>query len=187
MPWIWGDNIKALIYWYIASVPLVALFLACLFRGGAVSRVTALILLLCMTAAGALDVWRVLAKSEWVEFDQTAVNCAKMIIKATPPRAIVLHAPINNHAIYLTGRRSLFSIDFMGWVHGLNVGGRHGDIQRIYTGAPDAEALIAKYKIDYAVVESAERSNLPVNEGFFTRYPMIGEAGGCKLYRTSQK
>ena len=31
MPWIW-DNIKALIYWYIASVPLVAILLARIWR-----------------------------------------------------------------------------------------------------------------------------------------------------------
>jgi hypothetical protein len=184
MPWIW-DNIKALIYWYIASVPLVALLLTRLWRAGIVYRAAAVTLFVSMTLAGALDVWRVLAKSEWVEFDQAAIKCANMIIKTTPPRALVLHAPINNHAVYLTGRRSLFSIAFMAWVHGLNLAAREGEIQRIYSGAPDAVDLIAKYKIDYAVVGPAERARLPVNESFFSRYPMIGEADGYKLYRTA--
>lgn len=186
MPWIW-DNIKALIYWYIASVPLVALLLSRLWRGGVVYRAAAVTLFLSMTLAGALDVWRVLAKSEWVEFDRAAVSCANMIIKLSPPRALVLHAPINNHAVFLTGRRSLLSIRFMAWVHGLDIGTRETDIGRIYAGAPDAEDLIARYGIDYAVVGPAERSRLPVNESFFTRYPKVGEVDGYKLYRTARK
>jgi len=83
-----------------------------------------------------------------------------MIRDVIPPRAIVLHAPINNHAVYLTGRRSLFSIGFMAWVHGLNVAGRESDIQRIYAGTPNAKSLIAKYKVDYVVVGPAEHARL---------------------------
>jgi hypothetical protein len=186
MPWIW-DNIKALIYWYIASVPLVAMLLARVWRDRVLGGLAATVVFLCMTAAGALDVWRVLAKSEWIEFDQAAVSCANMILKSTPPRALVLHAPINNHAVYLTGRRSLFSIAFMAWVHGLGLQGREGEIQHIYAGAPDAENLIAKYKVDYAVVGPAERNRLSVNESFFSRYQLVGEAGGYKLYLLHHK
>src|SRR5205807_10384881 len=130
VPWIW-DNIKAMIYWYLASVPLVALLLARLWRGGAaVSRVAAAILFISMTLAGALDVWRVVANSsEWAVFDRDAVTAAKLIIKQSPPRALVLHAPVNNHAVFLTGRRSLMGVSFMAWAHGLNVGSRERDIQ----------------------------------------------------------
>jgi hypothetical protein len=186
MPWVW-DNIKALIYWYIASVPVVALLLVRLLRGGVMYRVAGLTLFASMTAAGTLDVWRVLAKSEWVEFDRGAVNCAAMIINLTPPRALVLHAPINNHAVYLTGRRSLLSISFMAWVHGLDLGTREGDIRHIYAGTANAEALIARYGFDYAVVGPTERSRFPVNESFFARYPKVGEADGYKLYLTNRK
>jgi hypothetical protein len=186
MPWIW-DNIKALIYWYIASVPLVAMLLARIWRARILGPLAAAILFVCMTAAGALDVWRVLTKSQWIEFDQAAVSCANMILNNTPPRALVLHAPINNHAVYLTGRRSLFSIGFMAWVHGLGLQGREGEIQHVYAGAPDAENIIAKYNIDYAIVGPAERNRVSVNDGFFSRYPIVGEAGGYKLYLLKHK
>src|SRR4029450_4632105 len=115
MPWVW-DNIKALIYWYIVSVPVVALLLVRLLRGGVMYRGAGLLLFVSMTAAGRLDVWHVLAKSEWVEFDRGAVNCAVMIINLTPPRALVLHAPINNHDVYLAGTRSVLSISVMAGV-----------------------------------------------------------------------
>jgi hypothetical protein len=188
MPWIW-DNIKALIYWYIASVPLVALLLSRLWRGGVIYRPLALILFVCMTLAGTLDVWRVLAaKSEWMEFDRGGVNCANMIIKLAPPRARVLHAPVNNHPVYLTGRRSLFSVPFLARVHGLDqLGSREWEIHRIYAGGPDAEDLIGKHKIDYIVVGPHERAISPFNEAFFTRYLKVGETDGYKLYRTGRK
>ena len=120
-------------------------------------------------------------------FDQAAVSYANMILKNTPPRALVLHAPINNHAVYLTGRRSLFSIAFMAWVTDLAYKDAKEKFEPHLRRSPDAENLISKYKVDYAVVGQAERFRLSVNESFFTRYPMIGEAGGYKLYRTARK
>ena len=50
-------------YWYIAAVPLVAILLARIWRARILGPLAAAILFICMTAAGALDVWRVLAKS----------------------------------------------------------------------------------------------------------------------------
>ena len=184
MPWIW-DNIKALIIWYIASVPLVALLLARLWRRGrAWGRSTAIVLLASMTFAGFLDVWRVMTRSsEWAVFDREALACAETIKNQTPPRALVLHAPINNHAVFLTGRRSLLGLTFMAWVHGLNYGSREGDIQRIYTGAPDAEALLKRYGVNYAVVGPTERNRFKVNESFFSKYPKVGAPDSCQLYK----
>jgi hypothetical protein len=54
-PWIW-DNIKVLFYWWLASAPIVALLLAKLWRQGTVPRVAAVLLFVCVTLAGALDV-----------------------------------------------------------------------------------------------------------------------------------
>ena len=54
-PWIW-DNIKVLYYWWLASAPLVALLLARLWHQGRTRRVLAVVLFVCVTLAGALDV-----------------------------------------------------------------------------------------------------------------------------------
>jgi hypothetical protein len=54
-PWIW-DNIKVLYYWWLASAPLVALLLARLWRQSAIRKVIAVLLFVCITLAGALDV-----------------------------------------------------------------------------------------------------------------------------------
>lgn len=187
-PWIW-DSIKVLIFWYVASVPLVALLLVRLSRSGRmVHRMSAIVLLISMTLAGSLDVWRVLAKrSQWIVFDHDAVACADLIIEQSPPSALILHAPTNNHAVFLTGRRSLMGLAFIPWTHGLDFGSREQDIQRIYAGGPDAEKLMAHYSVDYAVVGPAERNGLLINEHFFDRYPAVGEINGCRLYQITQK
>ena len=60
-PWIW-DNIKVLVYWFVASMPLVSLVLARWYRTGGWYRALAVSLALSLTAAGALDLWRVLSR-----------------------------------------------------------------------------------------------------------------------------
>ena len=56
-PWIW-DNIKVLYYWWLASAPIVALLLARLWRQGPIRRTIAVLLFVCVTFAGTLDVAR---------------------------------------------------------------------------------------------------------------------------------
>src|SRR5215207_32973 len=63
-PWVW-DNIKVLLYWWVASAPLVALVLARLWRrGGAWRRALVVALVVAQTAAGGLDVWRAAVGTE---------------------------------------------------------------------------------------------------------------------------
>jgi uncharacterized membrane protein len=56
------------------------------------------------------------------------------------------------------------------WTHGIDSGPREAEIKRIYAGAPDAAALLTKYRVDYVVVDPQERSVMPVNDAFFARY-----------------
>ena len=65
-----------------------------------------------------------------------------MVKQRTPPRATVLHAPIHNTPIFLTGRRSLMGYPGHIWTHGIDSGPREAEIKRIYEGAPDAPAFI---------------------------------------------
>jgi hypothetical protein len=186
-PWVW-DNIKVLFYWYVASVPLVALLLSRLWRSGAVlQRVAAAGLLVALTLAGALDVWRICSETtEYREFDRDGVTLAQKIIEVTPPRALVLHAPTYNPVVFLSGRRSLLGYTGHIWAHGLDYVPRENDIKRIYAGVPDAVATLARYGIDYVVVSPLERGYMPVNDKFFERYPKVGEAGEYRLYKITR-
>ncbi|HEX8149215.1 MAG TPA: hypothetical protein VF591_18680 [Pyrinomonadaceae bacterium] len=188
-PWVW-DNIKVLLYWWVASAPLVALVLARLWRRGGAWRAAALALLLAQTAAGGLDVWR--AASGAVErrsFDRDGVAFAELVRRETDPRSLILHAPTYNDPVYLTGRRTFLGYPGHVWSHGIDYGPREAELKRIYSGAGEAAALIERAGIEYVVVGPLERDEmrqrgLNVNESFFARYRKVGEAGAYRLYKT---
>jgi hypothetical protein len=188
-PWVW-DNIKVLLYWWIASAPLVALVLARLWRRGGGWRAAAVALVIAQTAAGGLDVLR--AASGAVErrsFDPAGVAFAEVVKRETSPRSLILHAPTYNDPVYLTGRRTFLGYPGHVWSHGINYYEREAELKRIYSGAADAAALVERAGIEYVVVGPLEREELgrqgvTINESFFGRYRKVGEAGGYRLYKT---
>jgi hypothetical protein len=184
-PWVW-DNNKVLVYWWLASAPLVALLLAHWFRNSGWRRVLASIAFVSLTLAGALDLWRVLSGAAAVQvLSQPAVEFAKLVTDATEPSSTVLHAPIHNHPVVLTGRRSLMGYPGHLWTHGLDYESRQQDIRQIYAGDHDALALIDRYNVDYVVVGADERRFGVVNDPFFSRFAVVGELGDYRLYRVS--
>jgi hypothetical protein len=185
-PWIW-DNIKVLFYWWLASAPLVAMLLARLWRKGPAQKFGALVLFGCITLAGALDVGViVLGSNKFQVFDSTGIGFAELVKEKTEPRALIIHAPVHNHPVFLTGRRSLMGYPGHIWTHGLDYRQRESEIKRIYAGGSDAMLLLEKYGVQYAVVGPHERALMTVNEQFFLRFQLIGEVGGYRLYKITQ-
>jgi hypothetical protein len=182
-PWIW-DNIKVLYYWWLASAPLVALLLARLWRQGPIRQAIALVLFVCVTLAGALDVAGItLGSAKYQVFDAAGMRFAELVKERTPPRALIVHAPVHNTPVFLTGRRSLMGYPGHIWTHGLQFVQREAEIKRIFLGSPDADQLLRNYNIDYAVVGPHERLIVPVNEKFFSRFEKVGEVGEYELYK----
>ncbi|HSQ23531.1 MAG TPA: hypothetical protein VLN44_03955 [Pyrinomonadaceae bacterium] len=185
-PWIW-DNVKILFYWWIASAPIVALLLARLWAGSIAQRVCAGALFVMLTLAGGLDVFALLTRQgEYQEFDRDGVAFAEIVKQQTPPRATILHAPIHNTPVFLTGRRSVMGYPGHIWTHGIDSGPRETEIKKIYAGTPDAPALLTKYGVDYVVVDPQERSVMPVNDAFFSRYREVATVGEYHLYKIAQ-
>jgi hypothetical protein len=185
-PWVW-DNIKVLYYWWLASAPLVALLLARLWQQRGVQRPIAVVLFVVVTLAGSLDVASIVfRKTEFRVFDTRGIAFAEMIKQQTPPRSLIVHAPVHNHPSFLSGRRSLLGYPGHIWTHGLEYGPRENEIKRIYAGAPDAESLLNKYQASYVVVGPLERNNTFVNDQFFTRFDKVGEVGDYRLYKIAQ-
>ncbi len=185
-PWIW-DNIKVLFYWWLASAPLVALLLARLWRQGIVKRALAVCLLACVTLAGGLDVAAIVLRSnEYGIFTAPGIQFAELIKREAAPQAVVIHAPVHNHPVFLTGRRSLMGYPGHVWTHGLEFGPRESEIRRVYAGAPDANAILRKYRVDYAVVSPLEKNIMNVNDQFFSSFQLVGEVGEYRLYKIKQ-
>jgi hypothetical protein len=187
-PWIW-DNIKILYYWWLASAPIVALLLARLWRQGPIRRTAAIILFVAVTLSGALDVAGIALRTanKYQVFDAEGVAFAELVKEKTPPRALIIHAPVHNTPVFLTGRRSLMGYPGHIWTHGLQFMQREGEIKRIYLGLPDADQLMKNYGVDYAVVGPLEKLAVPLNERFFNRFEKVGQVGEYNLYKIKQE
>ncbi|HYJ45944.1 MAG TPA: hypothetical protein VEV81_04960, partial [Pyrinomonadaceae bacterium] len=176
-PWVW-DNIKVIFYWFLASVPLVALLLARLLRANFLSRALGVALLLTLTLAGALDVWAVASRaSEFRIFDADGVSFAEMVKQLTPPRSTILHAPTFDTPIFLTGRRSVMGYPGHISSHGIKYDDRQREVERIYAGSPGADDLMAKYGVEYVVTGPQEQSvmtqrRMSINNLFFSQYQL---------------
>ncbi|HKV39371.1 MAG TPA: hypothetical protein VJX67_09170, partial [Blastocatellia bacterium] len=182
-PWIW-DNIKVLVYWYLASTAIVALLLARLWRGRVVFKGLTIVLTGTLVLAGALDILRVLSgASSFSELSREEVRFAEMIRLDTPPSAVILHAPIHNDPVCLTGRQSFLGYPGHIWTHGIDPGPRLDDARNIYAGGVEARALIARYHIGYAVVGPREQALMPLNRPFFERYPLVCQTEEYRLYQ----
>ena len=186
-PWIW-DNIKVLYYWWLASAPIVAVFLAWMWRKGRIMRVAAALLFVCVTLAGALDVAGIAFRDvKYGIFDASGVSFAERVKQVTQPRSLILHAPVHNTPVFLTGRRSVMGYPGHVWTHGLDFVQRESEIKRIYLGSPDAEQLLKNYGVDYAVIGPLERVVTSPNEQFFSRFQKVEQVGEYSLYKIKQE
>ena len=181
-PWIW-DNIKFLVWWHVASAPIVALLLARLWRTGGWPRVAGCVSFLLLTLSGGLDVWRVASRSiEHVLYDGASVAFADRLRAVTLPGSIVLHAPAYNSEVYLAGRRSVIGYPGHPWSQGLDAGTREEDVRDVYRGAEDAAALLARYRVDYALLGPREMEMRGVHYPLFERYRLVAESTRHRLY-----
>ncbi len=182
-PWEW-DNIKVLIYWYVGSIPFVAIGLAWAWRKSREWKILAAVCFIILIFSGALDVWRTVSGQVKTRvFDADAVLVAERIKQKTEPSALFLNAATYNTAVVLSGRRSLMRYPGHLGSHGIDYREREADVKRIYQGGNDAAALLAKYGIDYVLISPEERGSLGANEAFFKRYPVLVEAGQYKVYK----
>ncbi len=189
-PWDW-DNIKVLVYWSLGSVTFVALLLALLLahRWKALKLLGAA-LLIVLTLSGAIDVARALSPVENVPlFGQAELEVAEFIRQRTPPRAVILHAPIHNSVVALTGRQSVMGYPGHLWTHGIAYGEREAEIKAIFRGGTDSARPLVALGIDYVVIGPAERSGeLVVAETFFAgSFPVVIDHAGYKVYQVKPR
>ncbi len=182
-PWEW-DNIKVLIYWFVGSIPFVALALAKLWERALPFKLLAASCLFCLTLAGMADVWRVLSKTiNYQVFDKDAVAIAEQIKAELPPKALILNAPTYNSAIVLSGRRSFMRYTGHLSSHGIDFAPRENDVKSIYKGESVSDILLRQDKIEYVLISPIELSESDANEDFFAKFPIVCESGQYKLYK----
>jgi uncharacterized membrane protein len=142
------------------------------------------VVLLSLVLAGVLDVARVVTgASEYQEFDFDGMAVATIISEQLSPRSLILHAPGYNSPVFLTGRQSLLGYPGWMWSRGLDYSQRATDIQAIYSGRSDANALMRAYGINYVLLGPAEIASYTVNEPFWARQEKLAQSGAYRLYR----
>jgi uncharacterized membrane protein len=187
-PWTW-DNIKVLVYWSLASAPFVAAALAYLFtRRLIVARGLAAALLVGLTFSGALDVTRALSPAENVEvFGHAELEVAALLREKTRPRALILHAPIHNSVVALSGRQSVMGYPGHLWTHGLNYAQRELDVKTIYKGGAQMFEPLSRLGVDYVIIGPAERLQLAPDETLFGKlYPVVIDHAGYRVYQVKK-
>lgn len=185
-PWEW-DNIKVLIYWFVGSLPLIALLLAKIWERGKAFRAAAVGLTLVLTMAGALDVFRTMTSVNKIKvFDSDAVRLAEQLKAKTEPNAIFLNAPTYNSAIVLAGRLSFMRYSGHLSSHGINYLPREDEVKKIYQGGPVAEMLMKKNDISYVLISPEERSSMTANEEAFKKFPIVAQSGQYRVYKVKE-
>src|SRR5262245_35002894 len=183
-PWPW-DNIKVLVYWSLASCPLVAAVLAYLFRRRIAARVLASALLLTLTFSGVLDVIRALSPVESLRlFGNNELEVGGMIRANTPPHSVFLHAPIHNSVVALTGRRSVMGYPGHLWPHGIDYQSRETEVATIYRGGAEINEMLSRLNVDFLIIGPVERADLVVDESFFeNRFRRVIDHAGYHVYQ----
>jgi hypothetical protein len=186
-PWIW-DNIKILIYWFVASIPPVAWLIAQIWRrGGAAGKFAAASLIVVLTLAGFLDVWRVASgQMEYITFNKDTVELARKARQILPPRAVVMSAPMHDSAAAIMGRRWFLGFTGHVWSHGIDPSERESIIRRIYFGDADADKLLKENNIEYVLLTPQEYDYTVVNENFMRRFPVVAQVGEYRLLQVKQ-
>jgi hypothetical protein len=185
-PWLW-DNIKVLTYWWLGSVPIVALVLARLWASQRVARVGAVVLAIVLMGAGGLDILRASVGTAYQEFDRDGVAFAELIREQTPPTAVILTTPTYNTPVFLTGRRVFMGYAGFLWANGLPYVEREQDLRAIYAGEAGAEDLLARSGISYIVLGPQERREVAPNDAFLARFPVVIEVGEYRLLEVTQR
>ena len=182
-PWEW-DNIKVLIYWFVASIPFISMALAWAWEKSTALKVAAGACLVVLTLAGAMDVFRTMSgEIKFRVFETDAIKVAEQIKAKTPQKALFLNAPTFNSAIVLSGRQSLMRYTGHLSSHGIDIGTREQDVKQIYTGGPQTEQLLQRYNIDYVLISPEERNTMKANEEFFKKFPVAAESGEYRVYK----
>lgn len=186
-PWEF-DNSKLLIYWYFASTIVVGKFLfEVFFSQSTVKKILGILVVFIMIFSASLDIFRTFTPvTSYQIFSLKDLEIAKATELLTPRDAIFVTASNHNHPIpTLAGRSTL--IGFHGWVwsHGANYLDRAHDVNTIYLGEESAKELIKKYKVSYVTVGSQEKTDFPINLGYYNSYPQISLGSGWTLYDVS--
>lgn len=180
------DNMKFMIYWFLLSVILMAIFIDFLYsKFGWKSGALITLILIPTMAVGGLSVLRE-SYSSWRLFDQEDLALAEFVKKQTSPNSLFLTSDRHNHPIPgIAGRRIVVGYRGWLWTHGIDYKNKEKDILEIYEGGHKSLSLIRQYQINYILFENAQKESFHMNRDFLdNNFPLIFETANFRLYQT---
>ena len=189
-PWDW-DNTKILAYWFLACCILVGALLTLAWRElrAPVARVLLVIAVATMTLSGALqNLQQLLGKDRHRFLTADELELAERVRAETDPHAVFAVGLQHNHPVpVMTGRRVMMTFPGWLWSQGVDYVQRETDLRAIFSLAPEAEELIARYGIDYVVVGPDERKRFDADPAEFrARYPGVIRTNDYEVFATAK-
>lgn len=182
-PYNW-DNVKFL-FWggLFFSLGAASLFSYLLQIKNWSVRVVTIIIIFTMLSSALLSIWREI-NVKYILFSKEAAGMGDQLKKITPPNALFLTYKIHNSPVSnLAGRSIMMGYPGLLWVHGINYQDREQDINSIYAGSSNAREIIAKYNINYVMVESSDPQGMFINRMFFNQYPLLLKTLNYTVYK----
>ena len=142
-------------------------------------------------ASGSLDLWRMtrtdnVANRMW---SREELALAESFREISEPTSLVLCSDHHHQWVpSLSGRQVL--LGYRGWLasYGLNYGPVERDIRAMLGGTEDAEALLARYGVDFVVIGHTERRDFGANESYFEEHhELVLDRAANKVFRVHQE
>ena len=164
------DNYKLFATWFVVGALYAGLLLAETVKRGRYAGAAAVTLFLVLACASGALAQMDNFNHRYEAFLPAHFALADWVNAHVPARAVLLAEPGYYHPVAeLTGREVALGPYVWVVTHGFNYSARDGDVRAMYSGAPDAAALLKKYGVSYVVVGAYERGNrdLNINDSFF--------------------
>ena len=178
------DNMKIMLYWFLATVILISYFLAILWQKRSImSRTLFCILVFFSLITGMLSVYRE-SYSRFQMYDGRGIYVAEKIREITSPADIILTSDQHNHPIStFSGRKIVMGYRGWLWTWGYDYREREKDVMDIYQGSASAKELIKKYGISLIVIGPTEKSQFLANESYFDQnFRLLLRTNDYKVY-----
>lgn len=187
-PYDW-DNSKLLTWVYLLFTIPVVQQLCRLPRSRPAGILTAIVILVVLTFAGAADALRMLdTQTQSLKLlDNNEIRLATYLRQHTPTDAIILTSTTHRNWVPMaTGRQILCGYRGWMWTYGINDATRFDDMQAIYRGTAQADRLIKQYGIDYIVVGPEENYEFATNQSYFdSHYSVFYQTATTTIYQVN--
>lgn len=184
-PWDF-DNIKFFIYWYFASICLLAYFLSKLILTRQITNlITVGTVIYMLIFSGFLDVNRLIFASgtKFEIYSPKAIKLAEFVKKNINQNAIFLSVDkFDNSVLALAGRKVVVGYHGWLWTYGLDYSQKDADIKKMLSGSASKE-IFQKYGITNAVFFN-EPTDYFINKDYFNgNYKLIYNQDGYEIYQ----